>query len=423
VSKIENLLKNYNKLTNNKGAGRLSPQRDAIVRETHTEHLVRVSLEHDKPDFISGKKTFIAVVVKDLEPEKGPRLGSTAEYVYSNLSVDGTKQFRHCLAMVPDVHDLVTPVPEDMSSQADNTNPKNYIPLTMAAYFYTFKPISEGLKVGAIIEVEFNDNEYDEGTIISVIEPAPVDTLADTEVDQNGDGTNVGDTDGSETGDSAYYANTSNSEKCEIIQPATGARSWTNKERFADQTCGGSTNAMNPSIVYESRKCEKITLATGQVVWGHPKFLQQLDGLVKDLIADQDIQAAGYQLTITSTLRDLSTQRYLREKACKTAINANRLSKEQAHTLPWRTLVSEYQCTGVECAPAVSKGVGHLAGLAVDFQIDCTTGNGEESQKGGKCYEFIKSNSLLFKKLQQYAPKYYLQNYIKEPWHWDTTRT
>jgi hypothetical protein len=293
----------------------------------------------------------------------------------------------------------------------------------MAAYFYTFKPISEGLKVGAIIEVEFNDNEYDEGTIISVIEPAPVDTLADTEVDQNGDGTNVGDTDGSETGDSAYYANTSNSEKCEIIQPATGARSWTNKERFADQTCGGSTNAMNPSIVYESRKCEKITLATGQVVWGHPKFLQQLDGLVKDLIADQDIQAAGYQLTITSTLRDLSTQRYLREKACKTAINANRLSKEQAHTLPWRTLVSEYQCTGVECAPAVSKGVGHLAGLAVDFQIDCTTGNGEESQKGGKCYEFIKSNSLLFKKLQQYAPKYYLQNYIKEPWHWDTTRT
>jgi len=387
VSKIENLLKNYNKLTNNKGAGRLSPQRDAIVRETHTEHLVRVSLEHDKPDFISGKKTFIAVVVKDLEPEKGPRLGSTAEYVYSNLSVDGTKQFRHCLAMVPDVHDLVTPVPEDMSSQADNTNPKNYIPLTMAAYFYTFKPISEGLKVGAIIEVEFNDNEYDEGTIISVIEPAPVDTLADTEVDQNGDGTNVGDSNNT-TGDG-------------MQNDSNGTPSG---------KCGDG------STTYPYVDCKSAALtSTGQTVTLHPVFWDSLDNLLNKIKENE----GGFTIKVGESIRNQDRQLQIRKTRCPQWNGC--ISEDQLKTERWTNVISKCGCKDTTPVAAVTGAYAsnHLKGLAVDFKMDvspCPANTVSSSQ-----YENCRRNSKIYNLLQKYADPTKVKNLTGskgEPWHW-----
>jgi hypothetical protein len=58
--------------------------------------------------------------------------------------------------------------------------------------------------------------------------------------------------------------------------------------------------------------------------------------------------------------------------------------------------------------------------MAVDFQMDQDPSQFRKSQRGGECYEFMRAESLLFKKIQQYAAKNGLTNYIAEPWHWST---
>lgn len=281
ADEIDSLSKNYNKLTNNIAGGRLSPQRDAIVRETHNNEMVRVSLQHDKPDFISGKKTWNAVVIRVLDVNGGPALGSTAEYLYNNVASSvGTKPqtFLHCYALVPDTHDLVTPIPEDISQNADLTKPINYIPITMASYFYTFDSKIKPFGVGSVIEVEFSDNELNEGIIKSVVLNKPSVATATTQA-SGSDGSTVGDAD------------------------TTGDGKQVDNNDVPDGKCGdGSTK-------YPYEDCKTAVLITGQSATLHPKFWDNINNLLNKIKQEEN-----YTITIGESIRSQQRQLQIRKK-------------------------------------------------------------------------------------------------------------
>lgn len=382
ADEIEALLRNYNKLTNNKGAGRLSPQRDAIVRETHNEHLVRVSLEHDKPDFISGKKTWIAVVVKALQGP--PALGSTAEYVYNNMNLNGQDpNFTHCLAFIPDAHDLVTPLPDDISSNADLTNPKNYIPLTMASYFYSFSPSKLPIAEGAEIEVQFNDNEMNEGIILNVIKSSPSQQKAKDER-KDGDGSTVGDSD------------------------TTGDGTQVDNNDAADGKCGDGK-----TYPYEDCKTAPLT-STKQTVTLHPTFWNNLDNLLTTIKDNENLI-----ITVGESIRSQARQLQIRKNRCPEWNGC--VTEEQLKTDRWTNIITKCGCKDKTPVAAVTGpyASNHLKGLAVDFKMDvkpCPANTVDPVN-----YEKCRQNSKVYKALAKYADKTKVKNLEGakgEPWHW-----
>lgn len=386
ADEIEALLRNYNKLTNNKGAGRLSPQRDAIVRETHNEHLVRVSLEHDKPDFISGKKTWIAVVVKELIGP--PSLGSTAEYVYNNMDLKGKdpENFKHCLALIPDAHDLVTPLPEDISLNADLTNPKNYIPLTMASYFYTFNPSILAFGVGSEIEVQFNDNEVNEGIILSVIKSSPSQQKAKDER-KDGDGSTVGDSD--TTGDGKQVDNND-----------------------------GPSGKCGDGKIYPYEDCKTAPLtSTGQTVTLHPTYWNNLDNLLKTIKDNEN----GYIIKVGESIRSQARQLQIRKSRCPEWQTCKDMTEEKLKTAKWNYVLTQCGCKDKTPVAAVSGpySSNHLKGLAVDLKMDVDCPAQPVSSVG---YENCKKNSKVYNFMKKYADPTKIKDLSRagkgEAWHW-----
>ena len=388
ADEIDILFKNFNKLTNNIAGGRLSPQRDAIVRETHNNEMVRISLQHDKPDFISGKKIWNAVVVRELDGNAGPALGSTAEYVYNNIvSATGEppKSFQHCYAMIPDAHDLFTPIPEDISQNADLTKPINYIPITMASYFYSFDKSVKAFGVGSVIEVSFNDNELNEGLINSIIIAKPSVTAAVTQT-SGSDGSTVGDAD--TTGDGTQVDNNdSPSGKC------------------------GDGSSDYP---YEDCKTAALT-STGQSVTLHPKFWTNIDNLL-NLIKEKE----NYTITVGESIRSQERQLQIRKNRCPEWNGC--ISEQDLKTKRWTDVINLCKCkdkTPVAAAEGVYSS-NHLKGLAVDFKMDispCPANNINSTQ-----YEQCRQKSKVFTLLSKYA---YATKKVKnlsgekgEPWHW-----
>ncbi len=391
MSDIDSLYKVYNKLTNNKGAGRLSPQRDAIVRETHNEHLVRVSLEHDKPDFLSGKKTFIAIVVKVLDSNSGPQLGSTAEYIYNNLDVNKRKTLKHCLAMIPDVHDIVTPIPENITLSADNTNPKNYVPLTMASYFYAFNSLLQSFSVGSVIEVQFNDNELNEGTIVSVIEAMPVEELNKENLDKTGDGTTVSDAD-----------DTSGDGKQE------------------DSTSSASGKCGDGSTTYPYVDCKSATLtSSGQTVTLHPVFWDDLEKLLNHIKETN----GGYTISIGESIRSQERQLQIRKTRCPQWNGC--ISEQELKTERWSNIVNKCKCSD-KTPVAATEGVyasNHLKGLAVDFKMDVSPCPAKSQDAAGyeACMQTSKVIQVLKRSISILKLSLRFKNLVgnsAEPWHW-----
>ncbi len=390
ADEIDSLLKNYNKLTNNIAGGRLSPQRDAIVRETHNNEMVRVSLQHDKPDFISGKKTWNAVVVRELDSNAGPALGTTAEYVYNNIvSATGEKphNFQHCYAMIPDAHDLVTPIPEDISQNADLTKPINYIPITMASYFYSFNKNIKPFGAGSIIEVQFNDNELNEGIINTVIVPKPSVTTTTTQA-SGSDGSTVEDADTS--GDGVQAANND----------------------VASGKCGNGTT-------YAYVDCKTAALSTGQTVTLHPVFFDTVDTILKYLK-----ETDNYTIKISESIRSQERQLQIRKNRCPEWNGC--VSEQQLKTDRWTNIINKCKCKDKTPVAAV-EGVyasNHLKGLAVDLVMDispCPAQN-MDSVNYEKCMKNSKvvasMNKAIFVKQLSPKIKNLNRNGKGEPWHW-----
>lgn len=158
---------NYNNVKNING-GRISPQRDSIIRDSSLTEISKVISKHDRPDYISGKKTFNAVVVQDYSRSQ-PIAGTTLEGIMSAFGKqqDNILQVR---AIVPDVHDLVTPLPSNLSKESLRGDGEQQKFVKLAPIFQRIGSLNEPIQVGSVIEVEFTNNEYTEGRIVSVVQ-------------------------------------------------------------------------------------------------------------------------------------------------------------------------------------------------------------------------------------------------------------
>lgn len=390
ADEIDILFRNFNKLTNNVAGGRLSPQRDAIVRETHNNEMVRVSLQHDRPDFISGKKIWNAVVVKELLGSAGPALGSTAEYIYNNILAstgEAPKNFQHCYAMIPDAHDLVTPIPQDISQNADLTKPINFIPITMASYFYSFDKMIKPFGAGSVIEVEFNDNELNEGIIKTIVLLKPSITSSKTQA-SGSDGSTVGDIDTSGDGEQV-----------------------TNSD-VASGKCGDG------STTYGYVDCKTAQLSTGQTVTLHPVFFDTIESIVK-----YTKETDNYSLTISESIRSQQRQLQIRKSRCPEWNGC--ISEQDLKTSSWTDVVNKCKCSN-KTPVAASEGIyasNHLKGLAVDFVMDIPCkAQSVDSANYENCIKNSKVVSLLNKAIwvKKLSPK--IKNLNTggkgEPWHW-----
>jgi len=390
ADEIDILFKNFNKLTNNIAGGRLSPQRDAIVRETHNNEMVRVSLQHDKPDFISGKKIWNAVVVRELDGNAGPVLGSTAEYIYNNIMAStgrNPKPFLHCYAMIPDAHDLFTPIPEDISQNADLTKPINYIPITMASYFYSFDARIRAFGVGSVIEVEFSDNELNEGLIKSVLIHKPSITAAVTQI-SGSDGSTVEDADTS--GDGKQVANND----------------------VASGKCGDGSSD------YPYVDCKTAALSTGQTVTLHPVFFDTVDTILKYLK-----ETDNYTISISESIRSQTRQLQIRKSRCPEWNGC--VSEQDLKTKRWTDIINLCKCRDKTPVAAV-EGVyasNHIKGLAVDFNMDISPcpANNMDSVNYEKCMKNSKVVASLNKAVYVKKLRIKFKNLAGqkgEPWHW-----
>ena len=293
------------------------------------------------------------------------------------------KNFKHCLAFIPDAHDLVTPLPEDISLNADLTNPKNYIPLTMASYFYTFNPLIEPFGAGSEIEVQFNDNEMNEGIVLSVIKSSPSQQKAKDER-KDGDGSTVGDSD------------------------TTGDGTQVDNNDAADGKCGDGK-----TYLYEDCKTAPLT-STKQVVTLHPTFWNNLDNLLNTIKDNENIT-----ITVGESIRSQARQLQIRKSRCPEWNGC--VTEEQLKTDRWTNIITKCGCKDKTPVAAVTGpySSNHLKGLAVDFKMDVKPC--PDNPVDPVNYEKCRQNSKIYKALTKYADKTKVKNLEGakgEPWHW-----
>jgi len=163
---LEIFSKQYNTLTNSKG-GRLSVRRDALIRDDNFTELSKVALNHDKPDYISGR-TFQAIVLR-VYKNQSPVPGTSIFGLLKNLiGVPSSEAVTQVRAVVTDVHSLIIPLPKDLSTETLSKPGEVQKYVELAPTFYGIG-ILDTINVGAIIEVVFDDNSYSEGKILKVI--------------------------------------------------------------------------------------------------------------------------------------------------------------------------------------------------------------------------------------------------------------
>lgn len=401
---------------NNNTKDKPQARRDQLIPEDISHISGRILTSIDKPDYSVAKPE--AIVVKTFGSSK-PKVGSIPWTKRINTGEDtDTKPFVQCMVTVPDGQNIFTPQPSSISNVEGDDH--DYISMTTLAYSDDANIVNNNVAVGDRVQIEYIDG-IAEARIVAFISKGNV-PQPDGSSNQQNTGTNVGDYNNqtSPTGDMEHFnPPKSNTAGCKItpvkIAP-TALNGWTTVS--GNQICGNNQKNIITGVVYPITQCKTGVLPNGQTVTAHPIFFDQMSVIVNDLLNDPEIKAAGYTIALTSTYRSLEGQKRARRNNCPEAVRAG-ASETDLYESRWRDLVAKYKCSGVEASPA-KRTTSHLTGMAMDFQMDQDPSQFRKSQRGGECYDFMRTQSLLFKKIQQYAAKNGLTNYIAEPWHWST---
>lgn len=378
--------KSYNNLTNSKN-GRLTPRRDSIIRDDNFTELSKLALKHDQPDFISGKKTYNAIVVK-VYPNSKPVVGTTLEGMLSNIGDTNTDNLIQVKAVIPDVHSSIIPMPKDLSPEALSNDGEIQKFIHLAPTFYSIGDLNGSVSQGAIIEVEFNDNDYNEGRIVSIVKSTSIFEAAQQNAKKAFDAAKNGFM-------NLFGANNTNGD---------GSQS-TNLNNTPDGPCGDGTT-------YTYQDCKSAPLdATGQTVTLHPDFWDSINELLNNIK-----QSEGLSISIGESIRSQEQQLNIRKNRCPEW--QNYITEDQLKSLDWTTVVNTCGCSDRTPVAAVTGpyASNHLKGLAVDFVMDinpCSANNVNVSS-----YNNCRSKSKVFNALNKYANPSKVKNYSVEPWHW-----
>jgi len=383
----------YNDLKNSKG-GRISHQRDSIIRDNNFTELSNVVANHDRPDFLSGKKTYNAIVVYDYGKNALVAGTETTSLLQSfgDVSADNILQVR---AVIPDAHDLITPMPFDIGKQGlKSAEQQKY--LKLAPIFQSIGNLNGSVTPGSIIEVEFTDGEYSEGKIISIVKTAgsfeaAVQSAKNAFENASNEISNLFDS-GIQTGD--------------------GSNS-TDLSTLASGQCGGVGS-------YAQQDCYNASLtSTGQSVTLHEQFWNQLNDLVTQIFNE-----TGERIKIKNSTRSTSTQISLRKGKCpEWSLLLDSMTEEQIMSMSWNKMNNAIKAkNGTGCSEQTPVGAAygsstsnHLKGLAVDLTMDIRC-PAKTNDKSG--WQNCKDKSNIFKIMEKYASSYGIKNYDVEPWHW-----
>jgi hypothetical protein len=154
---------------------------DPLLRTDVKKQLSKAAIRvNNKRNFLD-KKTYNAYVVQSFEATTPAVHGTTIANIFEKIAAlfptnGGTSDIPvQCKAIVPDLHDSVIPIPDIIDDPSIITNGPYQKFLNMVPIFYA--PPGQLLEVptvGSIIEVEFNDNNYNEGRIIKIIKSSNV---------------------------------------------------------------------------------------------------------------------------------------------------------------------------------------------------------------------------------------------------------
>jgi hypothetical protein len=390
------------------------PLFDQLKPPTVSDVLPVMIANFNTPNYLtSGPKIVKVVKVFNISQ---PRPGSTLD-LESRNNFQPSKAVQHCMAIANDLYGAFVPLPTEVSDNNIQDQKSRSI-IKQSIYCYdSYGLLKNGLKIGDQIPVEFVTptearivGDVTKNDIVSQEENNTTNT-------NNSDGTTVGDSkqNTSPTGD-LQSGNDATNIDCKLSNHLT---TFTPKPLiFRNDTCGNNEkNKIDQSIIYKVEKCKTDTLPNGQIVSLHSKFFEQVSGLINDLINDSEIIASGYKIAISSGYRTLEGQKYARRLNCPQAVAAG-ASDEELYLAKWQDLLKKYKCQGPEASPAI-RTRSHLTGMAVDFVLDYTGGY-KNAEDGKPCFGFVVANSLIYKKLKQYATKHKLTNYSREPWHWSS---
>lgn len=154
---------------------------DPLLRTDVKKQLSKAAIRVNNQRNFLDKKTYNAYVVQSFDATTPAVHGTTIANIFEKIAAlfptnGGTSDIPvQCKAIVPDLHDSVIPIPDIIDNPSIITNGPYQKFLNMVPIFYA--PPGQLLEVpgvGSIIEVEFNDNNYNEGRIIKVIKSSNV---------------------------------------------------------------------------------------------------------------------------------------------------------------------------------------------------------------------------------------------------------
>ena len=356
--------------------------RDQLIPEEISHISSRILTTIDTPNYGVVKPE--AIVVKTFGSAK-PKVGSIPWTKRVNLGEDTeTKPFVQCMVSVSDGQNLFTPQPSSITNVKGTDH--DYVSMTTLAYSDDANIIVNNISVGDRVQIEYVDG-IAEAKIVAFISKGNVQLSQNDSNQISGDGTNLGDYGSNSTGD--------------------GTQTRNSNTPVPDGKCGDNSSE------YKAEDCKSSLLeATGQTATLHPVFWGKINDMLKE-IKDN----TGTTISVGETYRSKTTQFNLRKSRCPAALE--KLGEQEFKSAPWSKILQNGPCLNNTPVGAVegSSASNHLKGLAVDFRMDmnCPASNVNSSQ-----YSKCRSQSIVFKLLSEYAPKYGIKNLNSEPWHWSS---
>lgn len=369
-------------------------QTDLLIPDKNFNQISRTLARSNQPNYL-GNQTYTAVVVEAL-PKNSPPIGGTSwSHVLTSVGDVNTDNITQVRAVVSDGPDLCIPMVTDLSKQALGQSGEQQKRLLLTTPFVLNGPLSAPLSPGSIIEVSYNNSEFTEGTIRSVIKAAPIieakSQSAKDAFNSTDNVSSLSDT-GTQSGDSTNTSNLSTiSGKCGGIG------------QYAQADC----------------KTAKLT-ATGQSVTLHPDFWSQIDQLVTQIMNE-----TGYKIKIGGSARSTDQQVSLRKSRCpEWSLLLSDMSEQEIMSLSWSKMNSKIKTkNGKGCSDSTpvaaaygSSASNHLKGLAVDLTMDVKSCPASNSSQSG--WQNCRNTSKVFNYMNKYASSYGIKNYNVEPWHW-----
>jgi hypothetical protein len=349
-----------------KKESKLAPQMDSIVTESNKAQTQLNNLNSTKVTYFENTKRR-AKVIHVYDRNSSPIVGTTIETIFNTLAEEKKANFIHCHAVAENAEgDADSDLTTISKSDLKNKSLQNQIAITNSAYFYTVDNLTTPILEGAIIEIDYLDNDLDEGLIISVIAPAPATEIGEESGGEN-DGSNLNDYDNS-TGDG---------KQDDSYDTPTGK-------------CGNGSD-----YPYEDCKTAAFT-SNGQTVTLHPTFWNNMENLLNTIKQNEN-----YVINIGSAYRSPEKQLNIRKSRCPEW--QGRISEQELRTAKWSDVIAKCNCkdkTSVAAASGVYAS-NHTKGLAVDFKMDikpCSANN-----VSSVSYENCKKNSNVYKLLEKYA--------------------